>query len=69
MRDEEPLIRNRLEHTHTHIVVTSWAKNAALKSQRQSEMEGVGALPFCYGKGGEGGNMDMERGYEVMARV
>ena len=55
MRDEELLIRNRLEHTHTHVVVTSWAKNAVLKSQRQSEMEGVGDLLFRFGRGREGG--------------
>lgn len=54
--DEELLIRNRLEHTHihTHIAVTSWAKNAVLKSQRQSEMEGVGDF-FVLAGGREGG--------------
>lgn len=46
VRDEELLIRNRLEHTHTHthVAVTSCAGNAAVRSQRQSEMEGWGTL-------------------------
>lgn len=35
--------------------MTSRAKNAVLKSQRQSEMEGVGDFFFSFfGKGGEG---------------
>lgn len=62
VRNKELLIRNRLEHTHIHIAVTSYSKNAGSKASARAEWRED--LLFLFSRGG----MDRS-GYRVVDRV
>lgn len=69
MRDEELLIRNRLEHTHIHTYCSDIMGQECCAEEPTTERDGRGGgLAFSLWHGKKRGNMERE-GYRVMARL
>lgn len=68
MRDKELLIRNRLEHTHTHTRCSDIMGQECCAEEPTTERDGRGGglAVFAFGRGREGGTW--REGYGVIVK-